>query len=252
MKKNIHCPARLLILCLLVYGSCKKNEPEASFRFTYPPPKPATPQILYTNKTIRGTILEWGSDKPIAGAMLTLHSFNEDNNQGFSFLHLESDSLGNLQFDAHEFQPDSLVRTGYWNNYSAQYPGPAAEYFPLNTVFDDLGNSSDSFVLRLVPITNITIHLRDSSKSIDYDKLAKENIGVYFYLGGLQTFTQNNGLNSIYLYKGIDTTFKWRAFGNSENEIGVASFSEYDAVDTIINHVFYIPKNSDTAVSLTY
>lgn len=205
MKRQLYSLSRLLPLLLMVYVSCKKNEPDTPYRFTYPPPKPAIQQIHYSNKTIRGTILEYGSDKPLAGAVLTLQSFNEDNTLGFSLLNLESDSLGSLNFDAHEFQPINISRQGYWDNQWIQYPGITAQFFPGNTIFEDEGNSCDSFVFRLVPMADITVHLHDSSKSIDYDKLATENVSVYFNFSGIQPYTTQSGLGAIYLYKGIDS-----------------------------------------------
>ena len=246
--------ARLLILCLMVYGSCKKNEPETPFRFTYPPvsPIPAISQMHFSNKTIRGTVLEYGSDVPIAGATLDIHAFSDSSSMNFYNRQLVSDSLGKIQFDAHEFQPLSISQAGFWDNQWIQYPGFAAEFFPGNTTFDDIGIACDSFVLRLVPMATITVHLRESSKSIDYDKLATENVFVYFNFSGIQPYTTQSGLGTIYLYKGIDTTFKFHAFGNRENKLLVASYSEFDLEDTIAQRVIYIPKTSDQTVNMTF
>jgi hypothetical protein len=254
MKKNIHLPAWMLILCLLVYGSCKKNEPDAPFRFTYPPapPKPAMPQMHFSNKTIRGIVLEYGSDIPIAGANLEIHAFSDSNSMNFYDRHLTSDSLGKIQFDAHEFQPVSISQTGYWDNQWIQYPGFASEFFPGNTTFDDIGITCDSFVLRLVPMATITVHLRDSSKSIDFDKLAEGNVFVSFNFSGIQPYTYQSGLSTINIYKGIDTTFKFSAFGNSENKLLVASYSEFDLEDTIKQRDIYIAKGSNPSVNITF
>jgi AraC family transcriptional regulator, transcriptional activator of pobA len=103
------------------------------------------------------------------------------------------------------FQSISISQPGYWDNQWIQNPGFAAEFFPGNTTFDDIGITCDSFVLRLVPMATITVHLRDSSKSIDYDKLAAENVFVNFNFSGIQSYTTQSGLGTFYLYKGIDS-----------------------------------------------
>jgi hypothetical protein len=207
-------------------------------------------------KEIKARILEFGSDQPLAGATLRILAYLTPSSYKTTELNLTTDANGECKFDAYKIIPDSLAKANYWGLDFVNNPFPVVVFPPGPFYYNTNGIICDSFVIKLFPQTDITIHIKDSSKRTVYNYY-NDNY-VSFYANGIFNLSGHNQTvytrNTILMYAGIDTTFQYHVFGNTDNVLEVDAFDENTENTTILydQPAIFISKGSNTILNITY
>ena len=208
-----------------------------------PGPKDSIPKSNF----VKGRILEYGSDLPVAGAYVwlctnPLDSLSSCDGQ----LSQITDSNGVCSFDMQYWSQAAATKDGYWSNNQCL-----------------VTNYADSFVIRLIPATHITVHLKETpmNKGAGHEAVFFRS-GIWGRISDSTTVPfdhcgewSGTGGGVIYLRAYIDTTFQLEAYGNAFNILKVNDLSEEGWEHTGSEYYFeykYIPNISNYVLDITY
>lgn len=225
MKKNLFITiysGLTLLLC-----SCSKKGPDHSI-----PPDP-----LY----ITGRVIEYGSGLPIADVQFHYSVCGSASCSGIGMTNAdglitipESSITGSYSFS----------KDGYWINAKQDFDF-MGEGLPPISFFTNGSNKYDSFQVRLFPEVKIRIHAKDSSPT-------PGDTGLLFQCQAkvLASALPRSGF-PILLARGIDTTFDYLGFGNTENYLSMAKINGA-ATDTVFSHTQFIAKGDSLNLEIVY
>lgn len=217
---------------------CKKDVETANLQ-----PSPSA------TKNIKARILEYGTDLPIAGAtvrLITCSMQQQYESCSGTDSVFTTNANGECIISGNFLRKINVYKDGYWafHDRDAMFTDlPAlSEIFPANIPIsrnaaeyanDPTTISCDSLVIKLVPQTFITIHIRDSSGSRsvspNFYKPYLQILGNFYSQGNAQKYRREEDYISIVPIK--DTTFQFPVFGNSENSFEAGFISASNPVD---------------------
>lgn len=185
---------------------------------------------------IKAKIVEYGTDNPIAGAAISVWT-----NPGGK-INTITDKNGECALEGDEIAFRSFSKEGYWDyNFSEKQFSPLI-LFPGNSNINTRTGSvydCESFVLKLIPKSYITLHIKDSlvlSTCLDCNVFVNVN-AKFTQNGNSYTVYDTTDINkikgSVFLRRKIDTTFQIAIFGNTVNTFNIA---EDDGVDGFGNY----------------
>jgi hypothetical protein len=162
----------------------------------------------------------------------------------------DQDGICSFVTTTNQFSSISVVRSGFWNLEPQSDYGAPLIFFP-NTTHYTPGNdvsTADSFVVKLFPIWNITIHLKDTSGS--HLNTSFQNSGLF----NLNGSAYKRAGNWFQLYPHIDTTFQLPVFGNTDNEFRVYTCYDDDCFlwVELLTQVQFITNGNNLAMNIFY
>ena len=167
MKPVLKIVVFVLLMGEIVFISCNKYSPDnpSSYPST-PPPLPTPP-----GKTIKGKVVEYGTNLPIADATLSVCTSLLGNGNCGGYKSFTTDAFGEIVFTADKFQINQVVKEGYCDFGS----GELKAFFLADSLLRGYFYTADSFIVAKIPKTNITIHIINSITVPDYD------VSLYLY-----------------------------------------------------------------------
>jgi hypothetical protein len=248
MNKILKSTACIFLIAVVAFTSCKKEKPSSSIN---PPPLPPP-----RGKTIKARVVEIGTNLPIAGATLTvcttplaLTATNQNQCAG-NYVTLTTNSNGECFFEADEYRYDGVLKDGFWGHTA---PLCNNTYFGDDTsaFYSSQGiHTADSFIIKVTPITLITIHIKNSIASL-------ETI-VGFYRSALWGGYNGCGYwpgGPVFLRPNIDTTiFNYPVFGNADNLFLVSGdeWAPFSSGGAFYNDKVFISNSSNIILEITY
>jgi len=202
--------------------------------------------------SVKAKVLEYGTDLPISGATLQVcTSLNSSNNCVGNYLSLTTDANGECFFQANQFRYGWVEKTGYFNN--GLLTPCFITYFKngiqLPTDIDGDMAGSDSFIIKVVPKINFTLHVRDSSG---------RSSGTNISLVGDVSFgcVSSSGIIGASLRPGIDTTFQLGNYWGNTNyilRVGKNYDSDCGCFETeFYNKTIYLANGNNVVLNITY
>ncbi|MES1223261.1 MAG: hypothetical protein ABUT20_47645, partial [Bacteroidota bacterium] len=199
---------------------------------------------------IKAKVVEYGTDLPIAGVTLTVcTSLNSSNNCGGNYLSLTTDANGECFFQANKFLYGDVLKDGFFGNIHM----PCFYTYYRNGILLNLNNgddyrTSDSFVVRIVPKTDFTLHIIDSSLRgpLEGNYLTAD---VSFNQCGI------GGLLGANLRKGIDTTIQFHSYYGNANYVFTVGYELNDGgfpMNILNQQQKYIAKGNNTTLNIIY
>src|SRR5258705_3820100 len=193
------------LLASTTFMACHK-EKSGTLNSNPPPPQPPPPPPPPMGKTIQARVVEYNSGNPIAGAAIGLRP----NYPRVNALNLNSDANGEFAFvtSTNKYDGISVTKPGYWDIAlpSSDLVSPVIFYpAPINfNLATSYYYEGDSFVVKLFPKYNVTIHLKDSSRLLN-DNLCSISFTCQglFNLSGVDYSAYHGDL--ITLHPSIDT-----------------------------------------------
>jgi hypothetical protein len=258
MRSVLKFVAPIFLIITIVFAACKKEKPSTSV-IVQPPAHSGQHRI-------KARIVEYGTDKPLVDA--TVDAVSIPNRA----IYLKTDGNGECWFDGAEVALRAISKAGYWNYgelnspFSPEVLFAPVEFSPGNLLFDynNTGKSyaCDSFVVKLFPKTNITVHIKDSlglSTCNDCNVIFAinglfRNSGINYTVFNGSTGNQNGHI--IRLRSHIDSTFQCPVFGNANNLLSVgeddvangwSGFNNFLHVETR-----YIPDNTNFILYIAF
>jgi hypothetical protein len=239
-KISFPCLALALVIAMVTFTQCKREV------VAFIPPAGPTDSIPKPN-VVKGKVLEYGSDLPLAGASVSICTNDSSSVSCGDQLSLFTDNNGECSFDTKNWSRAAASKEGYW------------------LVNDQclVTNYKDSFVIRLIPTTLITVHLKELPsikgqghmamfyRSGIWGKISDSNIIPFNQCGEWISVPQG----VVYLHENIDTTFQLIAYGNAFNVLKVTDLSEEEWEHTGNEYYFeymYIPNRSNYNLDITY
>ena len=204
---------------------------------------------------IKGRVVEFGTELPISNATF-LHQFCvKDDFFGCAeyrtvtstadangLLTIPSEYLsGSFYYSSNEFS-----KSGYWSN-SKSFQSIITSYgydLPKIIFYTNNTNNNDSFHVKLFPLVNISVHIK--------------NTGPVQMAGSLECqgiFSSNENPRSSYstfLRAGIDTVFSYPVFGNVQNRIYVKKTQSSGMTDTLFTNTRLIAKGDNISLDIIY
>lgn len=225
MKKLLYIPA-LFITVLFFLAACSKKSGSS------PPPE---------NPTIYGRAVEVGTDQPLAGAeFITSTCGRYDNVFGcvqWDEISTFTGSDGKFSVSRDRFRNHQLRKNGYWEyvnepDVSALY-GINYRPAPVTYYINSSSGQTDSILIKLFPITGITVRVRNTGALLQ----------CRAYLYGTKA-------ENISLRPGIDSSFQYPVFGNTENKNFI--YRGYPLSDTVGVQIRYIAKGEILNLDISY
>jgi hypothetical protein len=226
----------------IIAFSCKKEEQNSSSVNEPPPPGP---------KTVKAKVIEYGNDLPIDSATLFVCStpLASDSCPG-NYKTFTTNATGECFFEA---EAKYFVREIWKEGYVSLIHQPHNPCLSEPDQWGGYGDATvDSFLFRMVPYRNVTVHLKNANTNLDAD--------VYFgfrviYYSRTNIECRSGLMNLLTLRPNIDTTFQYLAYGNIENEYFITRSYDNDQ-GILIGPVYlkkeYIPKDGYITVEINY
>ena len=256
MKPIQKLTACILLIVTATFLSCKRENPVNNTSNYYPPPSLPPPSSAHE---IKARVIEYGTDRPISGVSISLWLIPG------GYLNTTTDANGECFFDGKEFASFQLTAANHWYYYG-QNPSASIVFYPGNMSFDYYSGgaiSCDSFLVKLFPITYITVHIKDSlllplldlSDHLIFAVNASFNLNstnYTVYSGG----SSNQDGEIVRLRRGIDTTFQYPVFGNTNNLFSVGEDEAANGWAGFGNFIHqetkYIQNNSNNLLRITF
>ena len=229
MNKKLYLKISLIIITFL-FISCFKNFPDNNT------PKP--------KKLLSGRVIEEGSNSPIIGAKVSAGVCTQFDFFGcarWDDTVVYSDSFGKFRFYKDVSRNISIEFSGYWSHIDE--PDVTSVFGSLNyqpahvDYYTDQTGSLDSFLIHLFPVKNITVNVKNTG------------VGSSSSLRCKALFFGTNA-SKINLRSGIDTSFQYPVFGNTENKVFVVRDSPLN--DTVYAQTRYINKTESLILDIIY
>lgn len=245
MKLRINFTVFILII-VIIFISCKKESENT--------------QASLRPKTVKARVIEYGSDLPVVGAILSVCTTAFYSGISYecagNYLNFQTNSNGECFFKTdgiYRFNDTiGILKAGYHN---LDEPGSIC-LFEDNTPYSPgQTNAADSFTVRKVPITYATVRLKSIFPYVFPVMFSRKAI-LSSRLPGLQNLECRYGTGaSISLRVGTDTTFQYLVYGNADNEFVISL--NYDAttetpIGVIMRAVRYIPGSGATTVDIVF
>ena len=200
-------------------------------------------------KTIKARVVEYSTDLPIAGATLTVCTSPASYNTcAGNYLSLTTDGSGECIFHADLFNYGWVAKEGY---YGYIFNPCFVTYFRNDTLLeynDDY--TADSFIVEIVPKTNFTIHVKDSSGTeSDTGNFLIADVDFHNFCCSLPGIINTN------LHPGIDTTFQLIDYYGNTNYLFLVGHDPDSGgypQTVLYNLTKYIPKGNNTVVNIIY
>ncbi|MFI5153548.1 MAG: PKD domain-containing protein [Chitinophagales bacterium] len=213
--------------------------------------------------TTFGSIMEYGTDKPVDKAHVFVSICSTPGGYDsckFIDTVFIADEQGKFSFKHFGFLVTDVVQTGYWNSADAF----VAKSFPQSADFNyGVINFCDSFVIKMVPQTKITIHLKDSTgiriDPIDrtFDEL--ENGGMVQSMNPPYGDLHFSRVNAYGLNYKMDTIIQLIVYGNADNTFTVHNILNWWDDDNgvgkdtmLFSQTWHIVNGASTALNITY
>lgn len=198
------------------------------------------------NKNIYGRVVEEGTDLPLAGAEF-ITSTCAKNDIVFGCVQWDKTSTftgsdGKFSVRRDNFRNYLLQKQGYWDYVNRpDYPSYSivvgyTKYQSAHVIYYGSAGQTDSLLIKLFPITNISVRVRNTG--VPTDAILKCSAYVFATQG-----------NNIILRAGIDSSFQYPVFGNSENKIFIYRDSLSDSVSM---QTRFIAKNEILNLDISY
>ena len=237
----------ILFTGYISFVSCKKERPAAS-AVTQPPPPPPPPPPQ--GKTIKVRVVEYGSEIPIAGAVVSVctspvswpvctgsNTYITTNNNGEAF------------FSTDRYLFFTALKDGYFDHILlciscfVQFLGPDSAGGAYQAI-----HTADSVIVKIVPKTDFTLHIVDSSLRGPLD-------GNYLAMRA-EFGHVSAGMGDIRLRKGIDTTVQLQSmYGNVTYDFKVG-YEYDDGGMSLMNIIYetqkYVSKGLNPILKITY
>jgi hypothetical protein len=196
------------------------------------------------SKIIYGRVIEEGTDLPLAGAEF-ITSTCAKNDIVFGCVQWDETSTftgsdGKLRWG--NSRNYLLHKQGYWNYVNRpDYPSYSivvgyTKYQPAHVIYYSSAGQTDSLLIKLFPITNISVRVRNTG--VPTAAILKCSANVFATQG-----------NNIILRAGIDSSFQYPVFGNSENKIFIYRDSLSDSASM---QTRFIAKNEILNLDISY
>jgi hypothetical protein len=231
MKKQ-SCFKIIVVASAILISSCSKKDEGMN-----PPSE---------NPTIYGRAVEAGTDQPLAGAeFITSICGRYDNvfgcvqwNESSTF----TGSDGKFTVSRDSFRNHQLLKTGYWSYVNEPDVSALGGYInhrpaPVTAYINSLSGHYDSVVIKLFPITNITVRVRNTGTSTG----ALLQCRAHLY---------GTKADNISLRADIDSSFQYPVFGNTENKIFI--YRGFPLSDTTGMQIRYIAKGEILSLDISY
>jgi hypothetical protein len=218
----------ILFLILFFTSACSKKGSENT------PPQ--------NNKPVFGRVVEEGTDLPLAGAeLINSYCGKYDNQFGCVLWDLTSTFTGSDGKLSGLGRNCLLQKQGYWKYVNRpDYPNylfiGSTKYQPAHVIYYGSAGQTDSFLIKLFPITNISVRVRNTGVPTTANLLC--NAYVFGAYG-----------SGVILRAGIDSSFQYPVFGNSENKIWIFRDLLRDSVNT---QTRFIAKNEIVNLDISY
>jgi hypothetical protein len=228
MKTLIYLKTLLMVLPFLIVYCTKKSSGSI-------PPQ--------NNKPVYGRVVEEGTDLPLDGAEL-INSNCVNNDIQFGCVQWSESSA----FTGSDGKLSAMGRNcllqkpGYWKYVDRpDYPNYSivvgyTKYQPAHVIYYSSAGKTDSFLIKLFPITNISVRVRNTGVP------TTANLQCSAYLFGTRG-------NIISLRAGIDSSFQYPVFGNTGNKIFIYRDSQSDSVSM---QTRFIAKNEIVNLDISY
>jgi len=201
-------------------------------------------------RIVKARVLEYGTDLPLAGAILKVcTSPRSYNSCAANYLSLITNTNGECFFEANLFLYGDVLKDGYFGNIHM----PCFYTYYRNDTLLNLNNgydyrTADSFIVRIVPKTDFSLHIIDSSLRgpIEGNYLTAD---VSFNLCGV------GGLLGVNLRKGIDTTIQFHSYYGNTNYFFTIGYERDDGgfpINILKQQQNYIVKGSNTTLKIIY
>ncbi|MGZ5133787.1 MAG: PKD domain-containing protein [Flavitalea sp.] len=206
--------------------------------------KPLEPS---NGKTIKARVVEYGTNLPIAGATLFVCTAPVDNACAKNYLGLTTDNNGECIFNADSFRYGWGEKTGYWQNI---FEPCFNSYFRNGTLLNNNDNyqTADSFIVKMVPKTDFTLHIIDSS-------LRGPTLGNYLTTDVNFNICSVGGIVGVNLRKGIDTIIQCRSCYGNATYIFTIGYDPDDGgfpMNILHQQQGYVPNGSNITLNVTY
>ncbi|MEO6613589.1 MAG: hypothetical protein ABIT05_12430 [Chitinophagaceae bacterium] len=198
------------------------------------------------NLMIYGRVVEAGTDQPLNGAEFITSTCGRTDNV-FGCLRWDEVSSftgveGKFSASREQFRNRQLRKNGYWDyidepdvnalgGYVNSRPAPVTYYTNISS------GQLDSILVKLFPVTTITMHVRNTGAST----------GATLQCKAYQYGTKGDNIS---LRPGIDSSFQYPVFGNAGNRIFI--FRDYPFNDTVGIQVRYITKGEVLGLDISY
>ena len=196
--------------------------------------------------SIKALVLEFGSGLPVAGARLMIcTSLTANNTCAGNYLSLVTDAKGECSFQANQFRYGWVEIPEYWQNI---FEPCFVSYFRNDTLLDFNDYTADSFVVRIVPKTDFSIHIIDSS-------LRGPLVGNYLW--GDVSFNACSvlGVLGANLRRGIDTIIRFHGYYGNCTYTFTVGYEPDDGgfpMNVLTQKQGYIAKGNNTTLRITY
>jgi hypothetical protein len=239
MKQRFTAYMVLMILAFTSFFTCKKEKDNP----LDPVPVINEPPPL---KTVTARVLEYGTDNPIAGAGVSIctspRSFYQCDGE---FTRATTDNNGQAIFTTRQYIYGSVEKTGYFQNVFnpcfIKYEG-ADSMAGIHT--------SDRFIVRVVPKTDFTLHIKDVSGANPGNGISMV-ADVRFH-----GCVSSRGVLTFGLHPGIDTTIIVRNFWGNTNylfRVGRNYESDCDCFSSeFYNQVKFVANGNSSLIDITY
>ncbi len=217
-----------ILISLVVCISCSKKEA----------------LVPAVSKTFPIRVLEVGSDIPLPGAV-SINSICLETGYYGCFRWKEDSFIADFQGKVivvrENFRNHLIKKPGYWRYVNE--PDASSiwyiNYQPSPKVFYISNGQIDSMLIKLFPVTQITVRVKNTNAS-----------ATGYFQGNALFETNVTKGEKISLRASIDTTFQYRAFGNASNKMFILRGSPFN--DTVSIHTRNIAKGESLNLDFNY
>ena len=252
MNYLIKIAVHILMIAVILLLSCKKanNNWAGVNPSTSPPPY---------SRIIKARVIEYGSNLPINGASLSICPTPLVLDAGYDlycpgdYKTFFTDANGISVFVAESiYVIGDVFKEGYFS---------LDEYWSSCLFEDDTPDqagyeqTADSFIVRKVPLTYVTVHIKNSIAGLDSNAwFGSAGAVVNSRIPAIQnSCNYPSYAGRISLAGKIDTTFQFPAFGNCENQFVVSRALDFtDRSLWLYSEKIYILKTGNVTVEILY
>lgn len=189
-------------------------------------------------------VVEEGTDLPLNGAeLINSYCAKYDNQFGCVQWDLTSTFTGSDGKLSGLGRNCLLQKQGYWKYVDRpDYPNYSivvgyTKYQPAHVIYYIFAGKTDSVLIKLFPITNISVRVRNTGVPTTAKLLCSA------YVFGTRG-------SIITLRAGIDSSFQYPVFGNSENKIFI--YRDSPLSDSVSMQTRFIAKNEILSLDISY